>query len=106
MLQVVPHNPPKYGIGDSVKVSVRFPVGHYRVPMYVRGKDVTITRILGRYVNPEEEGFGKNAGNKLWCYLVTIYQHALWPSYMGKENDRLEIEVFEPWLEHFKTQQQ
>ena len=106
MLQVVPHNPPKYGIGDSVKVSVRFPVGHYRVPMYVRGKEVTITRILGRYVNPEEEGFGKNAGNKLWCYLVTIPQQALWPSYMGKENDRLEIEIFEPWLEHFKTQQQ
>jgi hypothetical protein len=105
-MEVVHHNPAKYNIGDTVNVSVRFPIGHYRVPMYLRGKQVEITRILGRYINPEEEAFGRNAGSKLWCYLVSIPQVKLWPSYTGKENDHLEIEVFEPWLENLKNQSQ
>lgn len=103
MLQVVSHDPPKYQVGDAVMVSVRYPIGHYRVPWYIRGKEATISRVLGRYINPEQEGFGKNAGNKLWFYLVSIPQKSLWSSYGGKAIDRLEIEVFEPWLEHFKT---
>ncbi len=102
MTQVVHHSPAKYKVGDLVNVSIRYPIGHYRVPMYMRGKQVEIVRILGRYINPEEEAFGKNAGGKLWFYLITINQKALWPEYRGDENDRLEIEIFEPWLEPLK----
>ncbi len=28
---------PAFKVGDAVKVSVRYPVGHYRVPTYIRG---------------------------------------------------------------------
>lgn len=99
-MEPINHNPAKYKIGDTVNVAIRYPIGHYRVPFYLRGKQVQVTRILGTYVNPEEEAFGRNAGNKTWCYLISINQKELWPAYGGKENDRLEIEVFEPWLEH------
>jgi nitrile hydratase len=102
-MQAIQHNPAKYKAGDIVSVAVRYPIGHYRVPMYMRGKEVKVVRVLGRYVNPEEEGFGKNAGDKTWCYLVTIDQRDLWPEYDGDTIDRLEIEIFEPWLQPIKT---
>lgn len=101
-MEVVHHKPAKFKIGDKASVSVRYPIGHYRVPMYLRGKEVEIIRVLGRYINPEEEAFGRNAGSKLWCYLISILQNKLWPNYEGDENDRLEVEVFEPWLETIK----
>ena len=101
-MQVVHHSPAKFTVGDIVNVSIRYPIGHYRVPMYMRGKQVKIVRVLGRYINPEEEAFGKNAGGKLWFYLISIRQKNLWPAYLGDESDRLEIEVFEPWLEPLK----
>ena len=99
----IDHSPAKYKVGDELSVSVRYPIGHYRVPMYMRGKKVKVVRLLGHYVNPEEEAFGRNAGDKTWCYMVTIDQKELWPSYAGDKIDRLEIEVFEPWLEPLKT---
>ena len=102
-MQVVHHNPARYAIGDKAQVSVRFPIGHYRVPFYLRGKKVQVIRILGRYVNPEEEGFGRNAGGKLWCYMIRIKQNELWPEYTGDPGDHLEVEVFEPWLDEIKN---
>jgi hypothetical protein len=101
--KVVHHNPALYKVGDFVNVSVRFPVGHYRVPIYMRGKQVEIIRILGLYVNPEEEAFGRNAGNKMWCYMIRIPQNKLWSGYSGKGGDILEVEVFESWLEEIKN---
>jgi len=101
-MEVVDHSPAKFKVGNMVNVSVRYPIGHYRVPMYMRGKQVKIIRILGRYINPEEEAFGRNAGGKTWSYMITINQKKLWPGYLGDENDRLEIEIFEPWLENIK----
>jgi hypothetical protein len=98
----VEHNPALFKEGDRVKVAEKFPIGHYRVPMYLRGKTVTVAKNLGRHINPEEEAFGKNAGNETWYYQVCISQKDLWPDYIGKENDTLEIEVFEPWLASIK----
>jgi hypothetical protein len=34
--------------------------------------------------------------------MVSIPQKDLWPGYEGEEKDLLEIEIFEPWLEHLK----
>jgi hypothetical protein len=28
---------PIFAIGEGVRVAVRFPIGHYRVPNYIRG---------------------------------------------------------------------
>lgn len=98
-MHVIHHNPAKFKIGDKAIVSVRYPIGHYRVPMYLRGKEVEIIRVIGKYINPEEEAFGRNGGSKLWCYLISILQKNLWPKYEGHEKDRLEVEVFESWLE-------
>ncbi|MEN0053088.1 MAG: SH3-like domain-containing protein [Mucilaginibacter sp.] len=99
---VVDHNPPKFEAGDIVRISVKFPIGHYRVPMYMRGKKVEIVRNLGSYINPEEEAFGKNAGDKMWCYMIKIPTTELWSNYEGQANDEHQIEVFENWLENIE----
>ena len=86
--------------GDRVRVSARFPIGHYRVPQYIRGKTAVIERVIEpRAVNNEEEGFGRNAGSKRHYYRIAILMTKLWPGYAGSASDCLCIEVFETWLE-------
>lgn len=91
---------PAFKAGDRVRISVRYPVGHYRVPIYMRGKHGTIEKILEpAAVNNEEEGFGRNAGSKGHYYRVAVPLTELWPGYAGPPQDRLVIEIFETWLE-------
>jgi len=95
----VEHNPAKFKVGETVEVSVKFPLGHYRTPTYIRGKKGLITKDLGKYINPEQEAFGKNAGDKIWYYMVSFSQKDIWEQYNGEDTDKLEIEIFENWLE-------
>ncbi len=89
--------------GDMVTISSRFPVGHYRVPRYVRGKRCVVEAVIEpRAVNNEEEGFGRNAGQKRHYYRVAIPLTDLWPGYAGAAADGLRIEVYETWLEGAK----
>jgi nitrile hydratase len=91
---------PAFHSGDNVRISVRYPVGHYRVPQYIRGKRGIVEVILRpAAINNEEEGFGRNAGIKSFYYRVAIPLEELWPGYKGAARDKLIIEVFESWLE-------
>jgi hypothetical protein len=101
-MEVVHYNTAKFAVGDILKVSEKFPIGHYRVPTYMRGKTVKVTEVIGKYINPETEAFGKNAGDKMWCYHVTIHEPELWPDYQGQPQDSVIIEIFESWLEPVK----
>jgi len=86
--------------GDRVRVSVRFPIGHYRVPQYIRGKTAVIERVIEpRAVNNEEEGYGRNTGSKRHYYRIAIPMTELWLGYRGASGDSVRIEVFETWLE-------
>ena len=85
---------------DAIRISVRYPIAHYRVPRYIRGKRGVVEMVLDRaLVNNEEEGFGRNAGQLGYYYRVAIPLHELWPGYAGSPHDNLRIEVFETWLE-------
>ena len=91
---------PIFKAGDEVSVSMRFPIGHFRVPNYVRGKKGVIEAVIvPPAINNEEEGYGRNAGNKRHYYRVAIPLTELWQGYAGSANDTLHIEVFETWLE-------
>jgi nitrile hydratase subunit beta len=91
---------PVFSAGDSVRISVRYPIGHYRVPRYIRGKTGKVESVITpRAVNNEEEGFGRNAGGKRHYYRIAIALTELWPGYIGSSKDGLRIEVFETWLE-------
>jgi nitrile hydratase subunit beta len=91
---------PAFAAGERVRISLRFPVGHYRVPYYIRGKQGLIEAVIEPpAVNNEEEGFGRNAGSKRHYYRVAIPLAELWAAYAGSPRDGLRIEVFETWLE-------
>ncbi|HUO16114.1 MAG TPA: SH3-like domain-containing protein [Verrucomicrobiae bacterium] len=91
---------PLFKAGDEVSVSVRYPIGHFRVPNYVRGKrGIVEAVIVPPAINNEEEGYGRNAGNKRHYYRVAIPLTELWQGYAGSANDSLRIEIFESWLE-------
>jgi len=91
---------PLFKAGDNVKIAMRFPIGHFRVPNYIRGKRGRVEAVIEPpAVNNEDEGFGRNAGVKRHYYRLAIPLTELWPKYGGSSNDGLRIEVFETWLE-------
>ncbi|UYY58024.1 SH3-like domain-containing protein [Sphingomonas sp. S2-65] len=91
---------PAFAAGDRVRVATRAPIGHYRVPVYLRGSTGTIERVIEpALVDNEEEGYGRNAGNKRHYYRVSISLPSLWHDYQGSPRDELHVEIYESWLE-------
>jgi hypothetical protein len=49
---------PIFGPGDPVRIASRSPVGHYRMPFYLRGKRGTIEAVVEpAAIDNEEEGW-------------------------------------------------
>jgi hypothetical protein len=91
---------PQFRAGDAVRILERRPVGHYRVPIYLRGKTGVVEQVIEPpAVDNEEEGFGRNAGARGHYYRIAVPMTEIWPDYVGSRNDGLRIEVFETWLE-------
>ena len=95
---------PIFKAGESVRISMRFPIGHFRVPNYIRGKRGVVEAVIEpAAVNNEEEGYGRNAGQKRHYYRIVIALTEVWDGYASSPNDNLRIEVFETWLEGVET---
>jgi nitrile hydratase len=91
---------PVFKPGDSIRILNRSPIGHYRVPIYLRGKAGKVDAVIEpTAVDNEEEGYGRNAGSRLHYYRVAIPMTEIWPDYVGSPRDGLYIEVYETWLE-------
>ncbi len=53
--------------GDDVKIAMRFPIGHFRVPNYIRSKHGNVGAVIEpRAINNEDEGFGRNGRNRIF----------------------------------------
>ena len=91
-------NAPRFAVGQRVRIADRTPRVHHRVPSYAKGRLGVIERVCGLHGEPEKfiRGDGQPAQR---LYRVTIPQADLWNSYAGSAQDRLEIEIFEHWLE-------
>ena len=90
---------PVFQLGQRVRVLERYPIGHYRVPLYLRGRSGIVERLVQPAIDNEEEGFGRNAGVKRHYYRIAVLMLDIWTAYAGCPQDRLYIEVFESWLE-------
>ncbi|RFU49064.1 SH3-like domain-containing protein [Paraburkholderia sp. DHOC27] len=91
---------PIFRPGDAVRIGTRSPIGHYRLPLYLRGKKGSVERVIEPVaVDNEEEGYGHNAGRRLHYYRISIPMTEIWPDYAGPPHDGLRIEVYETWLE-------
>lgn len=95
---------PVFSAGDPIVIAKRFPIGHFRVPNFIRGKSGVVEAVIPRTgIDNEEEGFGRNAGNKRHYYRIAIPMTELWPDYSGSSQDGLRIEVYESWLKRRST---
>ena len=90
-----------FQVGQRVRIADRTPAVHHRVPSYVKGKVGLIERVCGLHGEPEKfiRGDGKPAQR---IYRVRIPQQDLWQEYSGTARDKLEIEIFEHWLERLE----
>lgn len=89
---------PVFAVGQRVRIADRTPPVHHRVPGYAKGQEGVIERICGMHGDPEKfiRGDGQPPQR---IYRVRIEQPDLWDAYQGAAGDKLEIEIFENWLE-------
>jgi hypothetical protein len=85
--------------GDVVRVRKAYPLGHIRTPFYIRGHSGVIERICGSFGNPEELAQMRSGEPKQPLYRVRFRQKEVWPGYRGSDEDVVEIEIFQHWLE-------
>ncbi|MGO1120066.1 SH3-like domain-containing protein [Rhodovibrionaceae bacterium A322] len=88
-----------FSLGDRVRIQDRAEPRHNRVPSYARGQVGTVVRVCGAFGQPEKLADGLPGDPDKVIYRVRIDQTELWPDYKGQTKDKLEIEIFEHWLE-------
>lgn len=88
----------RFAPGQAVRVKEHFPPGHLRTPFYCRGKHGTVERVCGEFQNPELLAYGHESA-PIVLYRVRFVQAELWDDYDGESIDRVEIELYEHWLE-------
>lgn len=91
---------PSFEAGDQIRILARRPIGHYRVPRYLRGKVGIVEAVIKpTLLDNEEEAYGRNAGMRRHYYRVAIPMTEIWEGYAGSPRDGLRVEIFETWLE-------
>ncbi|MGI9260428.1 MAG: SH3-like domain-containing protein [Woeseiaceae bacterium] len=89
---------PLFSVGQIVRIADRTPAVHHRVPAYAKGRVGVIERVCGLHGEPER--FIRGDGEpRQRIYRVRIPQNDLWNEYAGTDQDVLDIEIFEHWLE-------
>lgn len=89
----------RFEVGDEVRVALSHPPGHRRTPFYIRGKTGVVERYCGAFRNPEELAYGFDGEPRRHLYRVRFRQHDIWDGYVGPEQDTLDLEIYQHWLE-------
>lgn len=89
----------RFAPGDRVAVRRTWSPGHIRTPAYIRGAVGVVARVCGPFANPEELAYGRTGLPARALYRVRFRQSDLWPDYSGPAADRVEVEIYEHWLE-------
>ncbi len=88
--------PPRFSIGDTIAVRNINPVGHTRLPRYVRGKRGIVARIYGAQGFQDEPTIAD--GSPQHVYSVVFEASELWGE-DAEPNQRLYIDMWECWME-------
>ncbi|MGB5556705.1 MAG: SH3-like domain-containing protein [Paracoccaceae bacterium] len=82
---------------EHVRVRAMMPPGHVRTPAYLRGKQGTIERSLGRFPNPEQLAYRQTADPRP-LYRVRFTMAEIWGTAAENPDDTLDAEIFAHWL--------
>ena len=94
----------KFQIGETVRVKDRTTLFHTRTQKYTRKRVGTVVDYRPEWVIPEDEAWDRlETGRKEPFYVIRFKQNELWPDYTGFDQDTLETEVSESWLEPAKA---
>ncbi len=89
----------KFKVGDRVRIRDLPDVFYTRCQIYTRGAEGVVTELVYESPAAEDEAWD-NTENPEWFYSVVFKQKDLWPEYTDYyENDTLETEFSERWLE-------
>jgi hypothetical protein len=91
-------SPPRYRVGQRVRVRAAYPPGHVRTPFYCRGRVGVVERVCGAFPNPEELAYNRRGMPAQPLYRVRFSASELWPDYRGSSGDVVEIEIYQHWL--------
>ena len=84
--------------GDAVTVRTGNPPTHYRTPVYVQGKTGRV--VASAASSPTPNPWPTVAAASLTTPLPRrVPQTDLWDNYNGPATDRLQIDIYEQWLE-------
>ena len=72
------------------------PIGHTRLPGYVKGKIGTVELINDAWVFPDTHAHGRGE-QPTWVYAVRFESTTLWPQDHGSHT--VIVDLFEPYLE-------
>jgi nitrile hydratase subunit beta len=89
--------PARFRPGDQVRARVMHPVGHTRLPRYVRGRVGRIEAVRGFHVFPDARAGGRGE-EPHWLYSVGFAAEELWGP-QGRPGDRIHLDLWEPYFE-------
>ncbi len=88
---------PLFKPGDQVRARNIHPLGHTRLPRYVRGRIGVVERHNGAHVFPDSNAHGVGEDPR-HLYSVRFTAHELWgPDASGR--DSVSLDLWEPYLE-------
>lgn len=91
-------DPPKFAVGDRVRVKDDSPLGHTRRARYIRGKTGVIDIAHGTFIYPDSAGNGLGDDPK-HVYTVRFRAADLWGEQNADPNSTVTFDVWEPYIE-------
>lgn len=92
-----PAAPSRFAAGDPVRARNLNPIGHTRLPRYVRGRTGTVVAAHGCHVFPDANAHGQGE-QPAWLYGVRFTARELWgPD--AAAGDHVHVDLWEPYLE-------
>jgi nitrile hydratase beta subunit len=95
--QAETHQTPAFKSGDAVKVRTVNPMGHTRLPRYVRGKQGLVDRNLGQFIFPDRNSLG-GGEHREPVYAVRFQARELWGEEAGA-HDSVCVDLWHSYLQ-------